>query len=123
MPDKAVAINELRYEVMLARRSQLPDGGTGIAEILVSATRVHAKIEDAYPQTYYGSQQTDRPFTHMIWLRWIGWLDTTWVIVRHSLLWDGSPRYDVFRIRRIKELNGRKRFLEIECEQEARLTT
>ena len=115
-----VRISELRYPVLLARRDQVPDSDTGITETLANMITVRAKIEDAYPQTYYAAAQTDRPFTHMVWLRFIGWLDTTYVIIRKSFLPDLSWRYDVLRIRRVKELNGRKRFLVLECQQERR---
>ena len=115
-----MAIAELRWLVLLARRDQLPDDFAGIDEPLVDAVRVHAKIEDLYPQTFYAAAQTDRPVTHMIWVRWRGWLDTTHVIIRTTRLPIGSPRTELFRIRRVKELNGRKRFLAIEAELEKR---
>ena len=116
-----VAINELRYPVILARRDQLPDDYASIDEELANAIRVHAKIEDLYPQTYWGiAAQTDRPVTHMIWIRWLGWIDTTHVIIRHTRLPNQELRTDLFRIRRVKEMNGRKRFLEMECELEHR---
>jgi SPP1 family predicted phage head-tail adaptor len=118
--NQRVAVNELRWLVFLAERVQVPDDLTGIEETLNNAVRVHAKVEDLYPQTFYAAQQTDRPVTHMIWLRWLPWLDTRHVILRNTKLYHGRKRIDVYRIRRVKELNGRKRFLEIEAEQEKR---
>jgi len=110
----------MRYLVTLALRQQLPDDYASIDETLINGVKVHAKIEDLYPQTFYGAAQTDRPVTHMIWLRWLDWLDMRHVIIRVTQRPDGSTRADVFRIRRVKELNGRKRFLEIEAELEVR---
>lgn len=115
-----VAINELRWPVQIAQREQLPASGGGIDEVLVDCILVYAKIEALRPMTFYGAAQTDRPVTHMIWLRWLDWLDTTHVITRELRRLDGTPRREVFRIRRVKEMAGQQRFLEIEAELEHR---
>ena len=120
MAADTVAINELRWPVQVARREQLPASDGGITEALVDRILVYAKIEALRPMTFYGAAQTDRPVTHMIWLRWLDWLDTTHVILREMRRLDCTPRLEVFRIRRVKEMAGAQRFLELEVELEHR---
>jgi len=62
----------------------------------------------------------DTPITHRIVIRWLDWIDTTHVILRNTTRPNGSVRSEIFRIRRMKEIDGRQRFLELECEQESR---
>lgn len=106
---------------MIARRDQVPDpDSTGVLEPLAAGTLVHANIEPARPVTFYAAAQTDRQFTHMIYVRFLDWLDTSYVIVRDMRRTDGSVRREVFRIRRTLEVNGRVVHLQIEAELEQR---
>ena len=118
MADQEVEIGTLRWLVTIYKRNQTPDSGTGIAETLVSVGTAHANIEASRPLTFYGSEQVDRPVTHMITMRWTPFLDTTHAITRQTNLPDGTIRIETFRIRRIMELAGRKRFMRLECELE-----
>lgn len=70
--------------------------------------------------TFLTGQQTDRPITHRVMIRWLDWLDERYVIIRRSLRPDQSARDEVFRIRKIGEVEGRKRFMELLVEQESR---
>ena len=115
---KPPAIGELRWPVTVYRRDMAPDARTGIDEILVPIADRRAKIEASRPVTFYGSAQTDAPVTHFIWLRWLDYPATTWVVVRPTRRPDGTLRTETFRVRRAKEMDGRKRFLEIEAELE-----
>jgi hypothetical protein len=60
----------------------------------------------------------------MITIRWQEYLPTIDVIVRSTKRPDTDGiRSELFRVRRSKEVGGRKRFLQIECELEhARIT-
>ena len=114
-----VAVGELRWPVRIFERSQVPSAGDmGITETLVPFARRQAKIEPTRPMTFYGSVQFDTPVTHMIWMRWIGGLTTTQVILRKTSRPDERARHEVFRIRRVLEMGGRKRFVMIEAELE-----
>lgn len=116
--DQDIAIGNLRWLVNIVRRSQAPDSGTGIAETAIPVATAYADIEASRPMTFYGSVQVDSPVTHMITMRWRPFLDTTHAITRQTNLPDGKVRIETFRIRRIMEIAGRKRFVKIECELE-----
>ena len=122
MPDIEVPVGSLRWPVLLAKRVQVPDGFTGISEFFEFGEVVRADIQSIGALTFWtaaaGLEQTDTPVTHRIRMRWVNYLDQTQVVLRDTRLLDGQIRNEVFRVRRIKELNGRKRFVEIEAELE-----
>jgi head-tail adaptor len=114
-----VPIGRLRWPITIATRLQAPTaGGTGITETLQTVANVRAEIEAIGALTFFAAEQADRPVTHRIRMRWQDCLDITHVITRSTTRPDGSTRTETFRIRRIKELGGRKRFVEIEAELE-----
>lgn len=119
MPREWIDIGTLRWPVQIYQRDQVPDtNGAGIVEQLTLIATRHARIESSRPGTFYGSEQVETPVTHFIWMRWINYPPTTYVIVRQTNLPDGTTRKETFRVRRTKEIGGRKRFLELECELE-----
>jgi hypothetical protein len=80
---------------------------------------VHADIQPTYPSTFYLGAQIDTPITHMIRMRWNNYLEQTNIITRTTTLPnDNTNRTEIFRMRRVKEIGGRKRFIEIEAEFE-----
>lgn len=118
-----VAIGELRWPVQVFRRDQTPDPATdGIVETAVLLGERRAKIEALRPLTFWtaaAGEQTETPVTHMIWMRWINYPATTWIIVRTTQMPDALMlRTETFRVRRTLEMGGRKRFLQIEAELE-----
>jgi head-tail adaptor len=122
MPDpdfNRVPIGSLRWEVTIATRTQLPDpSGPGLTEALSRLNTVRADVQPIGALTFYAGAQTDRPVTHRIRTRWLDYVDETCVVLRATVRQDGSPRYELFRVRRVKEIDGRKRFVELECELE-----
>lgn len=118
--DPHVAIGRLRWPVMLAERDQAPTrDGTGITETVTGAVTVWADIQSVGGLTFWDTAQTDTPITHRIYMRWHDYLDQTKVVIRDtSRPSDLTNRREVFRVRRIKELGGRKRFAMVECELE-----
>jgi len=113
-------IGRLRWPVVIAKRADQPAGAATIAESLTDVLATHADIQPVGGQTFLAGQQTDRPITHRVILRWLDWLDETFVILRRTLRRDRTVRTEVFRVRRIMEAGGRKRFLVIEAELESR---
>ena len=121
-PDpRRIEIGKLRWPVIIARRNQVAASTGGMQETLTDIITVRADIQPVGPMTFYGAAQIDTPVTHKVRLRWLDWIDTTHVIIRDSQRPDGTTRREVFRIRRIMEVDGRKRFLELDVEQEKRL--
>jgi head-tail adaptor len=115
-----IRIGELRWQLWLVTRTQIADpNGTGIIEFPTNASQIFAKIEAARPLTFYAARQTDTPITHMIWCRWRDYLDNTHAFLRQTISpLDGAVRTEIFRVRRVLEVGGRKRFLQLECELE-----
>ncbi len=115
------SIGRLRWPVYIATRQQAPDPASpGFVESLANTTLVHANVQPMGPMTFYAGVQVDTPVTHKIFVRWLDWLDTTCIIYRQTVRPDRSTRIEIFRIRRVMELEGRKRFLRLDCEQEMR---
>lgn len=113
-------IGTLRWQVRIFQRPQAPQpGGTGITETLVPIAIVHADVQPIGALTFYAAQQTDGPVTHRITMRWQDYtIDNTYMIQRQTQRQDGTIRTETFRIRRIAELGGRKRFVAFDCELE-----
>jgi len=138
----AASVGSLRWLVTLYRRDQAPADDLALTENLVPLATVHADIQPTYASTFYQSTQVDTPVTHMICIRWQDYLATIDVVVRTTRLpgsgggggdfsgdfggdfagggtgTGGTMRTEIFRVRRTKEIAGRKRFLQMECELE-----
>lgn len=114
------SIGSLRWPVVIAARRNEPTDGGGLDDEFVDVLEVHADIRPMGPMTFRLGVQTDKPVTHRVIIRWLDWVDTNHVILRRTKRPDGTTRSELFRIRRLAEHEGRKRFLEIEAEQEER---
>jgi head-tail adaptor len=120
----ASGLAALRWKVALYRRDQAPGPSGAITESGPKLGDVHADIQATYPGTFYGSAQVDTPITHLIRLRWTDYVENVDVIFRSTKRpTDGTFRTELYRVRRVKEIGGRKRFTELECELEAVKTT
>lgn len=101
------------------QRQQAPTPGTGgITETPISPQIIHADIQSTNDMTWWGSAQTDTPITHVIHIRWQDFPDNTMAIVRKTNRPDGTCRTETFRIRKMSELGGRKRFVRLLCQIE-----
>lgn len=116
----AVSIGSLRWPVTIATRTQAAADGGGLQETLTELQTVMADIQPTGALTFYSGVQVDTPITHKIRIRWLDWIDTTHVVIRNTTRLDGSTRQEMFRVRRVKEIDGRKRFAELEVEEEKR---
>lgn len=117
-------VGSLRWLVTLYRRLQAPGPNSAISETFVPLATVHADIQPTFPTTHYASVQVDIPITHLIRLRWVDYVENVVVVIRSTIRPnDGTIRSELFRVRRIKEVGGRKRFCELECELESVKTT
>ena len=109
-------IGALRWQVTLYRRDQSAAEDLALQETLVPIAIVRADIQPTYASTFYASTQVDTPITHMINVRWLDYPSTIEVIARTTQY--PTPRTELYRVRRTKEVGGRKRFLQMECEIE-----
>ena len=119
----SVGIGSLRWLVSLYRRDQAPADDMALQENLVLIADVHADIQPTYASTFYQSTQVDTPITHMINVRWFDYPATIDVVIRSTQRPDGTQRTELYRVRRTKEVGGRKRFIQMECELEHSRTT
>lgn len=113
-------IGELRWPVQICERLQAPAEDGSVAESLRPVLAVRARIEPIGAMTFWAAQQTDTPVTHRVTIRWTDTLTPRHVILRSTMLRDGSTREERFRVRRIKEVSGRQRWMLIEAELEMR---
>ena len=121
--DPPWAAGKRRWPVWIGRRDQQPNpASAGIVETLVESARVWANIVPIGAITFYETSAVDTPVTHRIWVRWMDWVDTRHVVLRDTLRPDGSTRRELFRVRRVAEDQGRKRYLMIEGELERSVT-
>jgi hypothetical protein len=124
LADIIIRVGDLRWPVVLGRRRQNFDapGGVSIFEDYVQVERLRAKVEPIKEATFYMvaglTEQIDIGVTHRITFRFLDYIDNTYVVVRDSLRPNGTIRRELFRIRRVKELNGRKRFTSLDAELE-----
>lgn len=117
-------IGALRWQVTLYRRDQVPGPNSAVSENLVPIATVHADIQPTYPSTFYNSAQIDIPITHLIRTRWLDYVENVHVIMRTTTRpSDHTNRTELYRVRRVKEVGGRKRFTEFEAELERVHTT
>lgn len=117
-------IAALRWRVTLYRRDQFPGPNSMLTEDLVPIATVQADVQPTYPSTFYNSAAIDTPISHLIRVRWCDYVENTHVIMRSTLRpTDMTMRTELFRVRRVKEVAGRKRFAEFECELEYSRTT
>ena len=121
-PDpNAVRIGSLRWRVTIATREQEPDPDSpGIVERLAKLQTVRADIQPIGTMTFYAAEQVDTPLTHKIVIRWLDWVDTTHIVFRVTKRPDGSDMIERFRVRRVMPIDGRQRFLRMDCELEQR---
>jgi head-tail adaptor len=116
-------IGTLRWLVTLYTREQDPAPDLALMETLEPIATVHADIQPTYASTFWETTQIETPITHMINIRWQDYPQTIDVVIRSTNRPDGTQRSELFRVRRTKEVAGRKRFLQMECELERARST
>ncbi|HSR78754.1 MAG TPA: head-tail adaptor protein [Xanthobacteraceae bacterium] len=119
----ANGIGALRWKVSMYRRLQDPGPHSAISESFIPIVTVRADVQPTYPTTFAASAEVDAPITHLIRARWLDYVENTYVIFRTTKRPDETFRTELFRVRRVKEIAGRKRFVEIEVELEKVKTT
>lgn len=101
-------IGELNRRVTLRRRSDAPVGDVDGESLYDESRQRWAKIEPVGAAVYSGSVQIGEAVTHRIWTRYLdGITDAHEVVYRTS----------VFRVRRVTDANGARRFTVLEVEE------
>lgn len=99
---------ELNRRITLRRRVDEPDEHFGVTPTYRDEIRTWAKMAQPGAAAYQGSVQTENIVTHYFTIRW-----RTGVTADHEICCDGQ----VFRIRRVRDLNSQRRWLLLECEE------
>ncbi|WP_040508313.1 phage head completion protein [Gluconobacter morbifer] len=123
---ESVRIGRLRWPLLLATRQQVAqalDEGTGIIETLGNVQKVRGDVQPVGALSFWaaagGIEQVDgAPITHRIFIRWLDAVTNADAIIRQTKRVDQSIRMEIFRIRRMREIAGRKRFVILECQLE-----
>lgn len=111
----------MRWPVYLATRLQIAQvDASGIDEQLENMTKVHADIQALGAMSYWNAAQNELPISHRVFIRWVEAVENTVVVIRQTIRPDRSIRTEQFRVRRWKELGGRKRFVLLEVDEEKR---
>lgn len=111
-------IGSLRWPVQLRTNIQTPNTTTGIIETYTNTRTVYADVRPVGAITLYLGQQLGNDVTHRIAVRWIDYADTVDFVFRDTTRPDGTTRTERFRVRRVEEIEGRKRFAALYCELE-----
>ena len=122
-PDpNAVRIGSLRWRVVIATREQAADpDSAGLRETIAKRQTVRADVQPIGTMTFYAAEQVNTPVTHRIVIRWLDWVDTTCIVFRITKRPDESEMVERFRVRRVMPIDGRQRFLRLDCELEKRV--
>ena len=117
-----VRVGALRWPVVIANREQAADpDSAGILERLSREQSIRADVQPAGPMTFYVAEQVDTPVTHRITTRWLDLVDAACVIVRATRRPARTVMVERFRVRRVMPIDGRQRFLRMDCELEVRV--
>lgn len=114
----------MRWPCTLAFRKEAPtigDSATGITETLIEVAQTHCAILPVGTQTFFGTEQLETPVTHLIYCRWLPFINLRMfnVILRSIVLPDLTTRTETYRVRRVGEWEGRHRYLRMDVELES----
>lgn len=101
-------IGELDRRVILRERCDYPYRDAELESQFPKQRRRWAKIEPVGATVYSGSVQIDEKVTHRIYLRYLDGITTDYEVVY---------REQIFRVKRVGDLNGARRFTILEVEE------
>lgn len=99
---------ELDRRITIRRREDIPTDDFGTGATFTESFDTWAKIAQTSATVYLGTVQTEATTTHYFTIRW-----RRGVTGDHEVVHDGQ----VFRIQRARDLNSKRRYLLLECEE------
>ncbi|HBP8874080.1 TPA: phage head closure protein [Escherichia coli] len=99
---------ELDKRVTIRRREDMPTDDFGIGPTFPESFDTWAKIAQTSATVYLGTVQTETAVTHYFTVRWRRGISGD-----HEVVHDGQ----VYRIQRVRDLNSKRRYLLLECEE------
>lgn len=97
---------ELDKRVLLRKRVDVPAADLGTRPDYPVSYPVWAKVVQTSATTYQETAQTDNAITHYITVRWRRGITSDFEVVQGE---------QVYRVRRGRDLNGKRRYLLLEC--------
>ncbi|ENB6028580.1 phage head closure protein [Shigella dysenteriae] len=97
---------ELDKRVLVRKRVDVPAADFGTEPEYPISFRAWAKVIQTSATTYQETAQTDNVITHYITIRWRRGITTDFEVVLNDL---------VYRVKRVRDLNSKRRFLLLEC--------
>lgn len=97
---------ELDKRVSIRQRVDSPSDDMGTEPTYPVQFPAWAKVVQTSATTYQETAQTDNVITHYITIRWRRGITTDFEVVLNDL---------VFRVKRVRDLNSKRRFLLLEC--------
>ncbi|GAB0645633.1 phage head closure protein [Leclercia adecarboxylata] len=97
---------ELDKRVLLRKRVDVPAADLGTRPYYPESYPVWAKVVQTSATTYQETAQTDNAITHYITVRWRRGITSDFEVVQGE---------QVYRVRRGRDLNGKRRYLLLEC--------
>lgn len=102
MPDPG----ELDQRVVLRERVDVPADDFGTEPEYPVSFNAWAKVLQTSATTYQETAQTDNAITHYITIRWRRGITTDFEVANGD---------EVYRVKRVRDLNSKRRFLLLEC--------
>ncbi|MBC6499936.1 phage head closure protein [Citrobacter freundii] len=102
MPDPG----ELDQRVVLRERVDVPSDDFGTEPEYPVSFNAWAKVVQTSATTYQETAQTDNAITHYITIRWRRGITTDFEVAKGD---------EVYRVKRVRDLNSKRRFLLLEC--------
>ena len=102
MPDPG----ELDQRVVLRERVDVPADDFGTEPEYPVLFKTWAKVLQTSATTYQETAQTDNAITHYITIRWRRGITTDFEVAKGD---------EVYRVKRVRDLNSKRRFLLLEC--------
>lgn len=99
---------ELSRRITIRLRVDEPGDDFGVSPTYPDKIRTWAKIAQPGAAAYQGSVQTENTVTHYFTIRW-----HRNITADHEVVCDGQS----YRIRRMRDLNSKRRYLLLECEE------
>lgn len=104
-----IAIGEMRERVTLQSPQRTPDGAGGADITWTSGASVWAKVEERHGQERLAGERLAAEATFALTIRYRSGITT-----EMRVLWKGRE----LNIASLRDPDGRKRFLELDCEEE-----
>lgn len=105
---------ELDKRVSIRQRVDTPSDDMGTEQTYPVQFPAWAKVVQTSATTYQETAQTDNVITHYITIRWRRGITTDFEVVLNDL---------VYRVKRVRDLNSKRRFLLLECTELGELPT